>query len=1329
MKHELRSVLVALGLVAATWVGAAEKLELKPGDHVAIIGNTLADRMQHSGYFEALTYDKFPKHQLVFRNLAFSADEVALRPRSADFGTPDEWLTKVQADVVLAFFGFDESFKGAEGLPKFQSDLEKFIQDTRKANYSGKGAPRLVLVSPIAAEKHKDPNFPDPAPINRQLEPYVKAMREVAAANNVPFVDLFAASQKAYASAKKSLTINGIHLSDDGYKALAPAMFAQIFGENAPAMQSTGFENLRAAINDKNKVWFSRYRTMDGYNIYGGRSKEAYAPGKRQIQDRNPEPPYVSNFQVMQREMSERDVMTANRDKRVWAVAQGGDLAVKDDNLPPPVELPTNKPGENPDGSHKFLTGEEGLKHMTVPPGCKVQFIASEKEFPELSKPVQMAFDTKGRLWVAAWPNYPERTPTSKVGDKLLVFDLNADGSVKKMTTFLDDLNCPTGFQFYKDGVLVMQAPDLWFVRDTDGDGKADYKVRILDGMDSADSHHTANSICYEPGGAIYLSDGVFHRTSVETARGPVRNSDAAIYRFEPRTSKFERYIAYGFANPHGRLFDYWGNDIVTDATGNNSYFGPAFSGYLGDKSGDKHPGMKQFWERPSRPCPGTAMLSSRHFPESMQNEFLNINVIGFQGIYRVKVSEEGSGLHGETIDPPMLQSDDPNCRPIAADVAPDGSLYFLDWHNPIIGHLQHNLRDPNRDHVHGRIYRITYPERPLLTLKKIDGEPIAKLLDLLKEPENNVRTRAKIELDKHPTKEVIAAAQKWAKQFDPKKLEDAHHLTEALWLHQWHNVVNEPLLKQVLQSPDPRARAQAVRVLCYWRDHVSQPLAALKIAANDPSPRVRLEAVRAASYFEGNEAMEAAYQITKYPTDYYLDYTFKETTKQLQKSANGWVPKDPALVAAAVTRMSDKELAAAPSTEPVLLARLERKTMDVNSRNAALEELAKLHKSDRASEAVAALKRLDENGAPLQPVNDLALLLTAMPDTLGNVRNDLQRLTSDTHQLAVRRAASAALVAADGKPDLAWEKTAENPGGRVLLIESIVMLADPSAREKFQPLLVAAIANERTRPEVRSAALRALPLMGADNAGKNYGLLAAQLSGGKDVVAAAGAVRKLPRDVWAKEQAAPVSDAILKWAKGVPAGQRTEQQFVETVQVGMDMATLLPVADSARVRGELLDLGVSVFAIKTVREQMRYDVTRLFVVAGKPFEIIFENDDMMPHNLVIVQPGARELIGAVTDKMQPTTLDKQGRPFVPTDRALASKILAATKLIEPGQRETLKLTAPTKVGTYEYACTFPEHWKNMFGQLVVVKDKEALMQASAQPAPAQERAESGHTH
>ena len=876
MRRHLSIVLASALLVLPA--AQAQILNLQKGDHISIIGNTLPDRMQHDGWLETLVQARFPEHNLVFRNLAVAGDEVAFRHRSENFGTPDEWLTRTKADVVWAFFGFNESFKGPAGLDKFKSDLDQFLKKTKAANYNGKGSPRIVLFSPIANEQIPDPNQPDPKANNANLELYTRAMAEVAKSNEVPFVDLFQVSQRLYADAarqKKSLTFNTIHLTEAGNKALAPEIFRALFNESAP---SGNLEKLRSAVNEKNWEWHARYRTVDGYNVYGGRSKLTFPTAGK-------DSPKISNYQVMQEEMTQRDVMTSNRDPRVWAVAKGGDLKVDDSNLPPVTKFQSNKPGPLPDGSHTFLTGEEAIKHMTLAKGCKVTLVASEETVPELVSPVQMAFDTKGRLWVAAWPSYPERTPGSKIGDKLLVFeDTNGDGKPEKVTTFLDDLNCPTGFQFYKDGVLVVQAPDLWFVRDTNGDGKADWKERVLMGMDSADSHHTANALVLDPGGATYLSDGVFHRTQVETALGPVRNNDGAIYRFEPLSGKFERYVSYGFANPHGRVFDYWGTDIITDATGNESFFAPAFSGFI--EYPKKHPRMEQFWKRPSRPCAGTGILSSRHFPEEFQGNFLNCNVIGFQGIFRVKVTDEGSGLKGETIED-LVKSDDPNFRPTAVSVAPDGSIYFLDWHKPLIGHMQHHIRDPNRDKEHGRIYRITYEGRPLLKPAKIDGQPIPALLDLLKEPENDVRTRAKVELGKHKTPEVISAVKKWVVNLNPSDKDYQHHVTEALWVHQWHNVVDEDLLKRVLRSPDFHARAAATRVLCYWRDRVKDPLTLLKVQATDESPRGRLEAVRACSFFKTSKAAEVALsalekEANPQKPDYYVKYTLDETMKAL---------------------------------------------------------------------------------------------------------------------------------------------------------------------------------------------------------------------------------------------------------------------------------------------------------------------------------------------------------------------------------------------------------------------------------------------------------------
>jgi mono/diheme cytochrome c family protein len=875
-------------------------LVLQKGDHIAIVGSGLADRQQHHGWLEALIHKTHPDYELTVRNLGFAADEVNLHPRSDEVPTTEYFLnmkpgtlaTKVgdtdvvytagadfHASVILAYWGFNESFKGEAGLADFKTALDAYLKKQLAADY-GRGKPRIVLLSPTAHENLQDPtNYPDGSANNRQLEMYSQAMAEVAAANKVPFIDLFHPSRELYEKEAKPLTINGVHLNEDGDKALATVQFKEIFGKEAPAATDPAVEKIRAAVLDKNTQWHHRYRTVDQYNIFGQRSRIKYADAK----DPNNG---IDNAAVLGAELAQRDVKTANRDKAVWAAARGQSLVVADDNLPPVPAVPANRPEPVP-----YLGGAESLQHLSTPEGVKVDFIASENEFPDLINPVQMNFDTRGRLWVAAWPNYPETTPTTKVFDKLLVFDIDPQtGKFTKCTTFLDGLNCPTGFQLYKDGVLVMQSPDMWFVRDTDGDGKGDWKERIVHGLDAADSHHETNSICYEPGGALYFSDGVFHRTNVETIHGPVRNVDGAIYRYEPRTSRFMRHVPYGFANPHGRVFDRWGNDLITDATGNANYFGPAFSGHLDSGA---HGGMKEFWGRPSRPCAGTAILSSRHFPDDWQNDFLNANVIGFQGIFRAKMSEDGAGLKAETLEPALLQTDvqkNPNFRPSGMAVAPDGSIYVMDWSQMLIGHLQHHLRDPNRDHQHGRIYRLTYPSRPLLTPKKVHGESIENLVKLLAEHENDVRLRAKIELDTHDSEAVIAAVQKWEKNLDKAAPEYEHHRLEALWVHQWHNVVNLDLLKAVLASPEPRARAQAVRVLCYWRDRVPTALDLLTTAVADPAPRVRLEAVRAVSFFRGTDTLKALELANTVSTDkdYYIDYCYKETMKQLVSLPEG---------------------------------------------------------------------------------------------------------------------------------------------------------------------------------------------------------------------------------------------------------------------------------------------------------------------------------------------------------------------------------------------------------------------------------------------------------
>ena len=289
------------------------------------------------------------------------------------------------------------------------------------------------------------------------------------------------------------------------------------------------------------------------------------------------------------------------------------------------------------------------------------------------------------------------------------------------------------------------------------------------------------------------------------------------------------------------------------------------------------------FYPKRTRPLAGCAMVSSRHFPPETQGNFLVTNCIGDRMVLNHEVREEGSGFVGKEVEP-IVSCNDGNFRPVDLQFAPDGSLYIVDWHNALIGHLQHNLREPNRDHSHGRIWRVTHKTRPLLEPAKIAGQPILALLELLKVPEDRTRYRARRELAERDTDAVIAALNQWIASLNPADEEYEHQLLEALWVHQTHNVVEQDLLKKMLTAKDHRARAAATRVLSFWLDDVPDHLTLLQASISDEHPRVRLEGVRAVSFLQGDDAIELALGVLEYDMDDYLQYTLDETMRRLEQ-------------------------------------------------------------------------------------------------------------------------------------------------------------------------------------------------------------------------------------------------------------------------------------------------------------------------------------------------------------------------------------------------------------------------------------------------------------
>lgn len=770
------------------------------GDRVAIIGNGLADRMQHDGWTETLLQSSLAELSLdlkvAFRNHGFTGDRINHRPRNQGFPSADEYLSLSKATAVFAMFGYNESFDDdAEG---FQADVIEWVNHTRQQNYSGSGAPRIVLFSPIAAQDLGDANLPDGLELNRRLGAYAAAMENAAKQAGVRFVDLFTPTLHAFSMVKEPLTINGVHLNEAGHRLLGEIITVSFCG-GLPTADANEMEQLRQAVFDKNTHWFNRYRATDGNDIWGSRAGLSFMDGQ-------------DNRVVLQHELVQLDHMTENRDPVIWAAARGATVPADDSNVPAAIPVKTNlgipqsQGGVSKIGDGTYLGGEEAISKMKLAEGLSANLFASEEMFPELINPVQMGVDPQGRIWVAAWATYPKWEPLKEMGDRLIILpDDDGDGVADRAVTFAYVHN-PTGFEFWNGGVIVASAPDLLFLKDTDGDDVADVRYRILGGIDSADTHHTANNFVYGPDGFLYYQRGVFHVSNVETPwQSNQESTRAGMYRFNPRTSEF-RFHAENSPNAHGISFDYWGYHYATDGTGGRPFqVVPA---------GDGQFKMRSLFKQTVRPVASSGILSSAHFPDKYQGNFLLCNTIAFLGLKQYTLDFDTSTGHvkgTETED--FLVSSDPNFRPTDLEVGSDGALYVSDWCNAIVGHMQHNVRDPSRDHVHGRIYRITADGRPLSKPVKVHGEPIHDLLELLKHPVNGIRQRVRVELSGRETQDVIEATAKWVEQFDGENAEHAHHLVEALWVYQQHNVENKVLLQMLLKSPEPHARIAAQRV------------------------------------------------------------------------------------------------------------------------------------------------------------------------------------------------------------------------------------------------------------------------------------------------------------------------------------------------------------------------------------------------------------------------------------------------------------------------------------------------------------------------------------
>ncbi|MDF2378161.1 MAG: ThuA domain-containing protein [Verrucomicrobiales bacterium] len=811
------------------------KVAKEGNDTILFYGNSMIERLLEHGELEARLQIALPDEKLKIRSLAWTGDEVGNRLRLEGYAKHmKNLLAEWPANTIVLGYGMNEAFAGEEGLAEFR---EHYAAHLKQLSNLHPGA-SFVLLSLISTEK-------------ADTESYSKAIADLADQYDATFVDLHSLTQQS------GLTSNGVHLNSKGNGIVAKAIaaeFLRLRGQS-PADAEADPAHLREvalAAAAKHERVAEVVRPKNAVVYFGVRARpKEYAEEM---------PRYLEMIRLAE--------------KVVHDLANDPKLTFSDQTEPALPPLPEREGRGDGDRTGIIKTVAENQAEFEVAEGYAVNLFASEEEFPELRNPVQIAFDARGRLWVVTMPSFPHTVPGLTPPDKIIILeDTDRDGKADKLTTFAEGLDALDGVAFHRDGVIISEQPRLWLMRDTDGDDIADAKSELLRGIDVTDSHH-GGMIATDPMGDVIFSDGVFHRSQLETAHGVIRGIDATTYRLDPITGRINTEWQHTTPNPWNVTFDRWGNTFQMYGDG-QVYDG---SSLIWTPLGAYHP------FRYAHVCSygkgsGLASISSPNFPDDFQQGVASASLLGRYAVNLTQISYD-EGMVKEVGHKAILSSPNAAFRPADVEFGMDGALYVSDFCSPIIGHAQHPMRDPHWDHDFGRIWRIVHTEKPIVNdWPKIEGATVEELCSLLTHSQDLVRHHARIELRKNG-EAGLAAVDQWmaGKKRDDPDFEQA--ALESLFVCEGLAQVRPEWLEILLQSESPKYRAAGIQVLRLQADRLDDVQIKLVALVNDPHPRVQIEVIDAVAHlrpsFPGLESVLATITpVNKHVSDSlaYLDY------------------------------------------------------------------------------------------------------------------------------------------------------------------------------------------------------------------------------------------------------------------------------------------------------------------------------------------------------------------------------------------------------------------------------------------------------------------------
>lgn len=526
------------------------------------------------------------------------------------------------------------------------------------------------------------------------------------------------------------------------------------------------------------------------------------------------------------------------------------------------------------------LSPDDERRAFKLPPGFEAQLVAAE---PDIQKPMNIAFDSRGRLWVTSTIEYPYPAKDRPGRDCIKILDdIGQDGRARKITTFAHGLNIPIGVLPYEDGAIVFSIPNIWRLRDTTGSGKADKQDVLLSGFGQRDTHGLINGLVRGMDGWLYACHGYANDSDVTAKDGSrVLMNSGNTFRFKPDGSRIE-IVSRGQVNPFGQCMDSYGNHYTACCHSKpitQLMRGAVFTSFAKPHDGlGFGPDMISDYRGSTALC-GLALYEAEQFPTEFRGRMFLGDVVN-NCINIFDVNRLGASYSAQQWKDDFLTSSDPWFRPVDIKLGPDGALYVADFYNRIIGHYEVPLTHPGRDRNSGRIWRIVYkgsdgkssPQSPLRTWPRPNAQqylltgPDKYAIRDLGHPNIAVRMLAMEELGRQARMETDAVSAMHsalnAAYVNGSPVQKVH----ALWMLERMGRPNSDAVLAAAKAKESLLRSHAMRILAERSRWTGAEKKAALSATDDPETLVRRLAVDALARHPSEESLRAVLDLRAQP-------------------------------------------------------------------------------------------------------------------------------------------------------------------------------------------------------------------------------------------------------------------------------------------------------------------------------------------------------------------------------------------------------------------------------------------------------------------------------